>query len=368
MVALCDQAGMVRAGEELDIARLQPFLQERFSHSGPVSIKQFPSGHSNLTYLVQLGNARLGKEPLGTREVVLRRPPFGSKVRSAHDMAREYRVLSKLHAAYPVAPQALLYCDDLSILNAPFYLMEPIRGMILRRDPPPGVPFPPETARRLSEAFLDNLARLHRLDYAAIGLADLGKPQGYLERQVKGWIERYHNSKTHDLPEVERISTWLTERMPASHGTALIHNDYKYDNVVLDRDDATGDPTKIVGVLDWEMCTLGDPLTDLGTALAYWTDPQDPEELQEIRSAPTTLPGTLTRAQLVELYAAVTGRDTGDMSFYLTFARFKVAVIIQQIYYRYTHGLTQDARFAALPQRIHTLLRASWHSAESGAI
>ena len=205
MVTLCDQAGMVRAGEELDLSRLQPFLLEHFGHSGPVSVEQFLSGHSNLTYLVKLGG----------REVVLRRPPFGSKVRSAHDMAREYRVLSKLHAAYPVAPKALLYCDDLSILNSPFYLMEPIRGMILRRDPPPGMAFPPETARRLSEAFVDNLARLHRLDYAAIGLADLGKPQGYLERQVKGWIERYHNSKTHDLPEVERISAWLTERMPA---------------------------------------------------------------------------------------------------------------------------------------------------------
>jgi aminoglycoside phosphotransferase (APT) family kinase protein len=236
--------------------------------------------------------------------------------------------------------------------------------MILRRDPPPGVPFPPETARQLSEAFLDKLARLHGLDYAAIGLSDLGKPQGYLERQVKGWIERYHNSKTHDLPEVERISTWLTERMPASHETALIHNDYKYDNVVLDPTDAT----KIVGVLDWEMCTVGDPLTDLGTALAYWADPQDPEELQEIRSAPTTLPGTLTRGQLVERYAIATGRDPRDMSFYLTFARFKVAVIIQQIYYRYAQGLTQDARFATLPKRIHALLRASWHCAESGTI
>ncbi len=359
MVALCDQAGTVRAGEELDLARLQPFLQEHFGHSGPVSVEQFPSGHSNLTYLV-----RVGDERAGSREVVLRRPPFGSKVRSAHDMAREYRVLSKLHPAYPFAPKALLYCDDLSILNAPFYVMEPIRGMIVRRDPPLGVPFPPETARRLSEAFLDNLARLHCLDYTAIGLADLGKPQGYLERQVKGWIERYHNSKTHDLPEVERISAWLTERMPVSHETALIHNDYKYDNVVLDLDD----PTKIVGVLDWEMCTLGDPLTDLGTALAYWTDPQDPEEFQEIRSAPTTMPGTLTRAQLVERYAVATGRDPGDMIFNLTFARFKVAVIIQQIYYRYAQGLTQDARFAVLPTRIHTLLRASWHCAESRAI
>ena len=354
MVALCDQAGTVRAGEELDIARLQPFLLEHFGHSGPVSVEQFPSGHSNLTYLLRLGK----------KELVLRRPPFGSKVRSAHDMGREYRVLSKLHPAYRVAPKVLLYCDDLSILNAPFYLMEPIRGMIVRRDPPPGVPFPPETARRLSEAFLDSLARLHGLDYAAIGLGDLGKPQGYLERQVKGWIERYHNSKTQDLPEVERISTWLTERMPAGHETTLVHNDYKYDNVVLDPDDATN----IVGVLDWEMCTLGDPLTDLGTTLAYWADPQDPEELREIRSAPTTLPGTLTRAQLIERYAVATGRDTGDMSFYLTFARFKVAVIIQQIYYRYAQGLTQDARFAALPQRVHTLLRASWHCAENETI
>jgi aminoglycoside phosphotransferase (APT) family kinase protein len=359
MLEICDHAGDVRAGEELDIVRLQPFLHDHFGDTGPVSVEQFPSGHSNLTYLVRMDSERLDK-----RELILRRPPFGSKVRSAHDMAREYRVLSKLRAAYPAAPQAVLYCEDLAILNAPFYLMEPIRGLIIRRDPPPGVPFPPDTAQRLSEAFVDNLARLHQLDYAAIGLADLGKPQGYLERQVKGWIERYHNSKTHDLPEVDRISPWLTEHMPASHDTSLIHNDYKYDNVVLDPEDVT----KIVGVLDWEMCTLGDPLTDLGTALAYWTDPQDPEDFQEIRSAPTTLPGTLTRRQLIERYAAATGRDPRDMVFYLAFARFKVAVIIQQIYYRYAQGLTRDERFADLPKRIHALLRASWCCAESGTI
>jgi aminoglycoside phosphotransferase (APT) family kinase protein len=358
MVALCDQAGMVRAGEALDIARLEPFLQERFASTGNLSVEQFPSGHSNLTYLVRLGS----------RELVLRRPPFGSKVRSAHDMSREYRVLSKLHTAYPVAPKALFYCDDPSILGAPFYLMEPIHGIILRRDPPAGVPFPPETARRLSEAFIDNLARLHSLDYAGVGLADLGKPQGYLERQVTGWIERYHNSKTHDLPEVESISTWLTARLPdileKAHQPAIIHNDYKYDNVVLDPTDAT----KIVGVLDWEMCTIGDPLSDLGTALAYWTDPQDPNDFQEIRSAPTTLPGMLTRLQLIERYAAATGRDPRGMVFYLAFARFKVAVIIQQIYYRFAQGLTQDERFATLPAKVHTLLRASWRCAESGTI
>jgi aminoglycoside phosphotransferase (APT) family kinase protein len=354
MVALSDQAGIVRAGEDLDIARLQPFLQDRLGETGPITVEQFPGGHSNLTYLLRLGDC----------ELVLRRPPFGSKVRSAHDMAREFRVLSKLHTAYPLAPRALLYCDDPSILNAPFYLMEPIRGLIIRRDPPPGVPFPPETTRRLSEVFIDNLARLHGLDYAAVGLADLGKPQGYLERQVKGWIERYHNSKTHDLPEVDRISPWLLARMPATYESALLHNDYKYDNLVLDPNDAT----KIVGVLDWEMCTIGDPLTDVGTALAYWTDPQDPEDFQEIRSAPTTLPGTLTRAQLVERYAAAASRDPGDMIFYLAFARFKVAVIIQQIYYRYAQGLTQDERFAVLPKRIHALMRASWLTAESGTI
>ena len=354
MVALCDQAGTVRTGEELDLARLQSFLFAHFGRSGSISVEQFPSGHSNLTYLVRLGS----------REVVLRRPPFGSKVRSAHDMAREYRVLSRLHTAFPAAPKALLYCDDLSILGAPFYLMEPIRGMIIRREPPSDVPFLPETARRLSEVFIDTLARLHRVDYAAIGLADLGKPQGYLERQVKGWIDRYHNSRTHDLPEVDAISAWLIERMPSSHQTALIHNDYKYDNLVLDPTDAT----KIIGVLDWEMCTLGDPLADLGTALAYWTDPQDPEELREIRPAPTTLPGTLSRAQLVERYASITGLDPGDMTFYLAFARLKVAIIIQQIYFRYAQGLTQDERFAAMPKRIKSLLRASLQCAQSGRI
>lgn len=354
MVVLTDQAGTVRAGEELDIARLARFLEEHLGAPGFVSVDQFPSGHSNLTYLVRVGD----------KEFVLRRPPFGSKVRGAHDMAREYRVLSKLHAIYPLAPKAVFYCDDPSVLGASFYLMEPIRGMIIRRDTPPGAAFTPEAARRLSEAFVDNLARLHGLDYAGVGLADLGKPQGYLERQVKGWIERYYNSKTHELPEVERISGWLTAHLPATCGASLIHNDYKYDNLVLDANDLT----RIVGVLDWEMCTVGDPLTDVGTALAYWTDPQDPDELQEIRNAPTTLPGTLTRAQLIERYAISTGADARDMVFYLAFARFKVAVIIQQIYYRYAQGLTQDARFATLPKRIHALLRASWHGAESGTI
>ncbi len=355
MADLRDHPGYVRHGEELDLGKLDPFLRCSFpSDSGPLTVQQFPSGHSNLTYLLRLGN----------REMVLRRPPYGSQVKSAHDMGREYRVLSKLHSAYPPAPKVLLYCDDDSILGSPFYLMERIRGIIIRRDPPAGLVFAAETARRLSESFIDNLALLHGLDYTAIGLGDLGKPQGYLSRQVSGWTERYYGSQTHDLPEVGRISAWLKDHIPATSDAALIHNDYKYDNVVLDPEE----PTRIVGMLDWEMSTIGDPLTDLGTALAYWVDPQDPDELQKIRWGPSTYPGSLTRSQLVERYARATARDVSNIAFYLAFARFKIAVIVQQIYSRYHQGLTKDERFALMSELVEVLLRASLLSAESATI
>lgn len=355
MADLLDHPTRVRPGEELDLSKLEPFLRRHFpTELGPLTLRQFPSGHSNLTYLLQFGS----------KELVLRRPPFGSKVKTAHDMGREFRVLSRLHSVYEPAPNALFYCDDESILGAPFYLMEPIHGAILRRDPPPGLEFPPEKVRRLSESLVENLALLHSLDYAAIGLADLGKPQGYLERQVRGWIERYHGSKTHDYPEVEEISEWMQQHIPSTGGISLIHNDYKYDNVVLDPSDIT----RIIGVLDWEMCTIGDPLTDLGTTLAYWVDAADPEELQINRSGPTAHPGSFTRTELVEYYARKTGRDVSQMSFFLTLARFKLAVIVQQIYYRYHQGLTKDERFASMPQRINILLRSSLHSAQTGGI
>jgi aminoglycoside phosphotransferase (APT) family kinase protein len=350
-----DRPGGVRSGEELDLAKLEPFLRSSFGFArGSVTIEQFPSGHSNLTYLLRLGE----------REMVLRRPPYGSKVKTAHDMGREYRVLSKLHSAYPLAPRVVLYSDDESILGAPFYLMERIRGIIVRRDPPADLPFSAETARRLSESLVDNLSRLHGLDYVAIGLDALGKPQGYLARQVSGWIERYYGSQTHDLPEVGRIACWLKDHMPAASEATLLHNDYKYDNIVLDPED----PTRIVGVLDWEMSTIGDPLTDLGTTLAYWVDPKDPDELQKIRWGPSTYAGSLTRAQLVERYARTTARDVSNMAFYLAFARFKIAVIVQQIYCRYHQGLTKDARFASMPEVVKVLLRASLESAESTRI
>src|SRR5579863_2448996 len=246
MSDLLDHPTTIRSGEELDLGKLEPHLRERFpDDTGSLQVRQFPSGHSNLTYSLHLG----------AKELVLRRPPFGSKVKSAHDMSREFRVLSKLHSVYPPAPQALFYCDEPEILGAPFYVMEPVRGIILRRKLPPGLDFSTEKASKLSESFVENLIRLHRVDYAAAGLADLGKPEGYLERQVRGWTERYYGSKTHDYPEVEMICAWMQQHMPATGSISLIHNDYKYDNVVLDSNDITA----IVGVLDWEMCTIGDP-------------------------------------------------------------------------------------------------------------
>ncbi len=349
-----DHAGRIRAGEELDLARLEPYLRGHFPGlAGPLVVRQFPSGHSNLTYSVSLGET----------EMVLRRPPFGSKVKTAHDMGREYRVLEKLHASYP-APKPLLYCTDESVLGAPFYVMECVHGVILRRELPPGLDLSPAIARRLSESFIDNLAALHSLDYAALGLGDLGKPQGYLERQVEGWTERYYGSKTHDLPEVEGITSWLKTKMPAQSGAALIHNDYKYDNMILDASDIT----RIIAVLDWEMCTLGDPLTDLGTALAYWVQADDPADVRPARWGPTAVPGSLTRLELLERYRAKTGRDVSQIVFYYVFALFKTAVIIQQIYYRYHHGLTRDERFASLGEVTRMLLHASLRAIESNRI
>jgi aminoglycoside phosphotransferase (APT) family kinase protein len=355
MSDLLDHPAAIRSGEELGLAKLEPYLRRHFpNEDGRLQVRQYPSGHSNLTYSLQLG----------AKELVLRRPPFGSKVKSAHDMSREFRVLSKLHSAYRPAPEVLFYCEDASVLGASFYVMEPIHGIILRRDLPEGLDLPAEKARRLSESFIDNLIRLHRVDYAAAGLSDVGRPEGYLERQVRGWTERYYGAKTHDYPQVERISAWMQLHLPSTSAVSLIHNDYKYDNVVLD----SSDIATIVGVLDWEMCTIGDSLADLGTTLAYWVDATDPEELQQNRWGPTTHPGSLTRAEIVQYYALKTGSDVSQIAFYLVLARFKLAVIVQQIYYRYHQGITKDARFASMPDRVQALLSASLRSAQTGRI
>ena len=341
MDALVDVPRAIRRGEELDVESLRAYHAQVLSEHGPLAIEQFPSGHSNLTYLLSLGE----------RDLVLRRPPFGSTVKSAHDMGREYKVLSALHSIYPQAPRAVVYCEDESVIGAKFYVMERIRGAILRQSPPPGLDLSPAIARRCCEAFIDNLATLHGLDYASVGLDALHKPGQYTERQVNGWAQRYTGSQTDDIATIDDAIVWLQERIPADTGAVLIHNDYKFDNIVLDAHDLT----RIIGVLDWEMATIGDPLTDLGTSLAYWTNPGEDDAVGTVHCFLTSAPGAMTRLDLAERYAERTGRDIANIHFYYVFALIKLAVIVQQIYYRYKHGLTQDERFAILIEMVKLL-------------
>jgi aminoglycoside phosphotransferase (APT) family kinase protein len=348
-----DTAAPVRPGEELPVASLEAHLAQCLPDvSAPLTVEQFPCGYSNLTYLLRRGD----------QEFVLRRPPFGNQVKSAHDMAREFRVLSRLSDVYPPAPRPHFYCDDTGVLGTPFYVMERRRGIILRRSENPGRTLDPSTARGLSEALIDNLALLHSLDYKAAGLADLGKPDGYVARQVTGWITRYTNARTEQLSGMDRIAEWLTTHQPAGSGAALIHNDYKYDNLVLDPEDLM----RIVAVLDWEMATIGDPLMDLGTTLGYWVEAGDPEPMHMNAIGPTAAPGSLTRQELVARYADRTGRDVSGILFYYCFGVYKIAVIIQQIYARYVRGHTTDARFARLNERVAALCQTALRAAETG--
>lgn len=333
-MAVIDQTRPVREGEELDTAVVGEFLRGIVGGDGKVEIEQFPGGHSNLTYLIRYGGS----------ELVLRRPPFGSKVKSAHDMGREYRVLSKLSAAYDKAPAPIAHCTDTDVIGAEFYVMERIRGVVIRKNPPPGVELDPKTATALCEVLVDTLAELHGLDYEAIGLADLGRPAGYVERQVTGWTKRYTGSQTDDIAEIERVATWLADNLPTDSRASLIHNDFKFDNLVLDPEDLT----RVIGILDWEMSTLGDPLMDLGTSLAYWVQADDAAPLQEFRFGPTNYPGMLTRSQVVDRYRQASGRDITSVLFYYCFGLFKSAVVAQQIYYRFKQGLTKDPRFAQM--------------------
>lgn len=333
---MIDATRPVRPGEELNAASLAVWLKERLPGvEGPIEIEQFPGGHSNLTYLLRFGD----------RELVLRRPPFGSKVKTAHDMGREFRVLSRLYAAYPKAPRALLHCDDQQVIGAPFYVMERVRGIVLRHQrAPEGIDLSPTRMRAISEAAVDGLADLHAVDYQAVGLGDLGHPEGYVARQVEGWTSRWQGSRTDDVPDLYRAAAWLAANRPPESGAALLHNDYKYDNLVLHPEELT----RIVAILDWEMSTVGDPLMDLGSSLGYWMDPDDAPELLLLPAGPTTLPGNLRRAEVVQRYAARSGRDVANILFYYIYGLFKIAVIAQQIYYRYRQGLTRDERFASM--------------------
>jgi aminoglycoside phosphotransferase (APT) family kinase protein len=337
----------LRDNASLDLQRLEAFLRDRLPEwDGPLQLQQFPRGYSNLTYLVQAGS----------RQLVLRTAPPGRKARGAHDMLREYRILTALKPIFPYVPTALLCCEDAVIAGGPFYVMERLRGIILRRELPPGLTLAAAEARQLCHNLIAVLCRLHALDWKAAGLEELGRPEGYVRRQVQGWSQRFRDARTPDAPDGEAVMGWLQQRQPAdSPLPALVHNDFKFDNVVL----SPADPLTIVGVLDWEMATIGDPLMDLGASLAYWIQRDDPPEMQRIRTLPTTIDGMLTRRELVALYEAGSGRRVAAFDFYLAFGLFRLAVIAQQIYYRYYHGQSRDERFGTLIGAVLALLRAA---------
>jgi len=344
----------VRTGEAFDLPRVEQYLRSQIEGlgEGSLQVRQFPSGASNLTYLVQIGDW----------EGVLRRPPFGPVPPKAHDMEREAGLLQKISPAFPLAPMPYVFCNDLSILGVPFYVMERRKGMVVNNAFPQGVTPTGELCRRISLTVVETLVQIHAVDWQAAGLSEFGHPEGFLARQVKGWIERYFRAQTDDIPQVEPLTRWLAEHVPESPAPTLIHNDFKLNNMILDSNDLT----RPVAVLDWEMATVGDPLFDLAVSLTYWVTSEDPEELQTVLPAVTTLPGFINRAEFMEIYAQKSGRDLSSMHFYMTFAHFKLAVIIQQIYARWKKGQTQDERFAIFGNRVRDVIVYAARLAEGG--
>jgi aminoglycoside phosphotransferase (APT) family kinase protein len=334
----------VRAGENFDLDKVEQYLRDHIEDigEGALQVRQFPSGASNLTYLLHIGNW----------EGVLRRPPFGPVPPKAHDMKRECGLLQKLNPVFALAPKPYIFCDDPAILGAPFYVMERRKGVVVNTSFPPGVTPTPGLCEQISHTVIETLAHIHAIDWQAAGLDTFGHTTGFLERQVKGWIERYHRAKTDDIPQVEPLTNWLVSHIPQSPASTLIHNDFKLNNMMLDAHDLT----LPVAVFDWEMATIGDPLFDLATSLSYWATADDPEELKTILPTVTMLPGFVSREAFMEIYARKSSRDLSSIDYYMIFAYFKLAVIIQQIYVRWKRGQTQDERFGAFGDRVIMLI------------
>jgi aminoglycoside phosphotransferase (APT) family kinase protein len=332
----------VRKGEELDVTRLVGYLRDKLEGADTnIEVQQFPSGHSNLTYLLVAGK----------REYVLRRGPLGPVPPKAHDMAREYQVLRAVHPHFPEAPNVFLLCEDLNVIASVFYIMERRHGIILRDRVPPRIESIPEHGHLISQSFIDCMVRLHAIDLSSSGLLGLGKPEGFLERQVRGWADRWQRAKTEDLKEMEMVIGWLNSTMPTSSPATLVHNDYKLDNVML----SAQSPSHIEAVLDWEMATIGDPLVDVGLTLCYWSWAAAPELGSRGVRALTANPGWYKREQFIARYAERTGRDLRRIVYYEILGIFKLAVILQQIYYRFRRGQTSDARFRDFDTRVKGL-------------
>lgn len=340
----------VRPDERFDEEQLAAYLRDRLEGADePLVVRQYGGGAANLTYLLDFGR----------HTYVMRRPPLGPVAPSAHDMSREYKVLSVLYRAFPLAPRALLLCEDPDVVGAPFFIMERRQGLVVRRELPAHYAGVTDAPRRMSMALVDALADFHAVDYEALGLAGLGRPAGFVERQIEGWYKRWQQAKTEDLPELQAVYNWLRAyRLPPGPPT-LVHNDYKLDNAMF----APSDPGRMVAVFDWDMCTVGDPLADVGALLAYWTEPSDPPGMRDMAMMPTGDADFPTRSELVQRYADRSGRDTTHIAFYHTLGLFRVAVIVAQIYVRFVRGQTQDQRFATFGPLVHLMARAAYQVA-----
>ena len=338
-IEIVPEFGDVRAEEELDWRKLADYLRDKLPGAdAPMTVKQFRGGSSNLTCVLRFGD----------REWVMRRPPFGPLPVGGHDMGREYKVLSRLWEVYKPAPRGMLFSDDISIVGAPFFVMERRSGIVIKnRQPlPEELGTDPATYRSLSQGFIDTLADLHRVDYPAIGLSSLGKPDGFLKRQITGWMGRWEKAKTREVPLMEKLGAWFLENMPPSPPPALIHNDFYLHNIMIGSDS----PGNVVGVFDWEMSTIGDPMVDLGISIGYWREKSDPEELLATSQgeAHTLRPGFMSRDELVNRYSSRTGRDVSRIPFYWAWAHWKTATVVEQIYVRYVRRQTTDPRFAMM--------------------
>jgi aminoglycoside phosphotransferase (APT) family kinase protein len=343
-MAMTSDASPVRSGEELDHAALVEYLDQKLPEgTAGIEIQQFPHGHSNLVYLIRTS----------LREYVLRRPPLGPLAPKAHDMAREYRVLDAVHPHFPEAPRVFLLCEDSSVIGSTFFLMERRHGMIIRDSIPPALAAFPDYPRRVSEAFIDCLVRLHAVDTSQPVLRALGKPEGFVERQVRGWADRWNRAKTEERPEMDRVIRWLHDSLPPSLETTLVHNDYKLDNVML-----PPEADHVEAVLDWEMATIGDPLADLGLTMCYWTWAHIAAADDPHPATPglTAQPGWYTRDQFLQRYSERTGRDLTHIRYHELLGIFKLAVILQQIYYRFHQGQTRDERFRNFDRRVRGLI------------
>ncbi len=334
----------VRPDERFDEAALHGYLRDRLDHAdGRLRVRQFGGGHANLTYLLTFDDRH---------DYVLRRPPLGPVAPGAHDMRREHSVLSRLWRTFDKAPRSYLYCDDPAVVGAPFFVMERRDGIVVRSVVPDvfGGGADPVANRKLSEVVIETLAEFHAVDPAEAGLADLGRPAGFLERQVDGWTKRWHGAKETDDPAADELISWLHRHLPTSPTPTLIHNDWRLDNMAV----APDDPGVCVAVYDWDMCTQGDPLADLGTVLSVWYDPG--EVPATLNPMPTFAEGFMTRSDAIDRYAERSGTDPSSIDYYLVFGSFKMAVILQQIYIRYVRGQTQDDRFAAMGEGARHLL------------